>query len=128
MLRYAIVLIAFIAGAAAAWAAVSWLASRHRRRRASDQMLTIDVMVLVFALYITISFFLFFGAALEQGEDSSRSDSNPAVIIFLSIIAFVAYKFVAAAGFRFLRKARPPEPPRTLLLLRVFGWPGAVSG
>jgi hypothetical protein len=106
--------IAFVAGAVAAWAAVSWLASRHRRQRASDQMLTIDVMVLVFALYIIIWFFLFPG--------SSRSDTNSAVIILLSIIAFVAYKLVAAAGFRFVRRARPPEPPRTLLLLRVFGF------
>jgi hypothetical protein len=122
VLRYAIVLIAFVAGAAAAWAAVSWLASRHRRRRASDQMLTIDVMVLVFALFMIITQFLFFAAALEQGERSSRSNGNPAAIIFLSIIAFVAYKFVAAAGFRFVRKARSPEPPRTLLLLRVFGF------
>ena len=122
VLRYAIVLIAFIAGAAAAWAAVSWLASRHRRRRASDQMLTIDVMVLLFALYIIIFFLLSHGAALERGEGSRRFDNNWAVIIFLSIIAFVAYKLVAAAGLRFLRKARPPEPPRNLLLLRVFGF------
>jgi hypothetical protein len=120
MLMYATFAIAFVAGAVAAWAAVSWLASRHRRRRASDQMLNIDVMVLVFALYMII--FISLSLALERAEDSSRSDSNPAVIFFLSIIAFVAYKLVTAAGFGFLKKARPPEPPSTLLLLRVFGF------
>ena len=77
---------------------------------------------MLFALYIIIFFLLSHGAALERGEGSRRFDNNWAVIIFLSIIAFVAYKLVAAAGFRFLRKGRPPEPPRTLLLLRVFGF------
>ncbi len=110
-------LISFVAGAVAAWEAVTWLASRSRRRRASDQSLTIDVMVLVFSLYIFVLFFDFF--IVEHVEGASR---NWATITCLSITAFIAYKFAAAAGLRFLQKLRPLEPARTLLLLRVFGF------
>ena len=128
---FASVVIAFIAGALAAWACVSWLALRYRRRRASDQMLAIDVMVLIFPLAIIIMFLpsidlskvTFPFSFWEHGEDSSRSGSNAAAILTsMSIVAFVAYRLVAAAGFRYLRKARPPEPPRALLMLRVFGF------
>jgi hypothetical protein len=105
---------ALIVGAVAAWPGVSWLALRYRHRRTSDQMLAIDVMVLVFALYTIISFLLLF---LGEAESNAA-----AIMISLSIIAFAAYKLVTAAGFRYLKKARPPEPPRSLLLLRVFGF------
>jgi hypothetical protein len=37
-------------GALAAWAVVRWLANTYQRRRASDQMLTIDVMMLIFVV------------------------------------------------------------------------------
>ena len=119
-LAVATMLISFNVGGLAAWAAVSRLASRYRRRRASDQMLTIDVMVLVFALFV-ISIFLG-GAA---GGSASEGGSGPGIalaITLLSIMAYFAYKLIAVAGLRLLGKLQPSAPARTLLLLRVFGF------
>jgi hypothetical protein len=53
-----------------------------------------------------------------------RPDDATLIIISQDIMAFVAYELIAAAGFRYLRKVHPPEPPRTLLILRVFGFVG----
>ena len=108
----ATLLISCIAGAVAAWLCVSWLTSRYRRRRASDQMLAIDVMISLFALYSVFAFLYLFGEKRRVVGDAC----------VLSILAFIAYKFVAAWGLRRLRKSRSPVPPRTLLLLRVFGF------
>jgi hypothetical protein len=107
----AALLISSVAGAVAAWLSISWLTSRYRRRRASDQMLAIDVMILVFALYYVFKFINLYDE--EQFE---------VIICILSIISFVAYKLVAAWGLRRLRKGRPSVPPRSLLFLRVFGF------
>ena len=115
-------LISFIAGAVAAWDAVTWLASRSRRRRVSDQMLTIDVMVLVYAAYL---FMIYFGSGMQGTEPAvsgSSQDRSWIAITTLAVAAFIAYKLAATAGLRFLRRSRPSEPARTLLLLRVFGF------
>jgi hypothetical protein len=109
MLRFfAIWLAAAALGAGAAWALVRWLARRYRAQRASDQMLSIDILVLVFALPI---FFLFVGF-----------DPNRWPFAFGALAGFAAYKLVAGWGLRQRRRARPPPAPDTLLLLRVFGF------
>jgi hypothetical protein len=118
ILTDAMLFIALAGGALAAWAIVSWLGSRYRRRRASDQMQTIDVMVLVFSLYLfTVS--ASFSLGIERG---SSFDRHWAAAALLAVIAFIAYKLASAEGLRLLRKAGNREPPQTLLLLRVFGF------
>ena len=89
-------------------------------------MQTIDVMVLVFSLYlftVSASFSFTVSASFSVGIESGSSfDRHWGAAALLAVIAFIAYKLVSAEGLRFLRKAGTPEPPRTLLLLRVFGF------
>ncbi|MFO1129557.1 MAG: hypothetical protein U1E66_14120 [Rhodospirillales bacterium] len=116
LIGLATLLIASIAGAVVAWAAVSWLASRHRRG-ASDQMFAIDVMVLVFALYIVSVFFVFY---VGSGGNSAENGQGT-IVISISIIAFIAYKLAVIALLR-ISRSHPGGPARVLLLLRVFGF------
>jgi len=100
-----ILLGATAAGAVLAWAFLRWLASSYRERRASDQMLTVDVLMVVFTIYSVATM----ASVLEWG---------PAAVI----AAFFAYKITSGVCFRIRRRLQPNETPRTLLLLRVFGF------
>jgi hypothetical protein len=105
---FAIWLVTTAAGVAAAWAFVRWLAGRYRIRRASDQMLTIDVLVLIFAAPM---FLLYFSL-----------DWSDWPIAVCALAGFAGYKLVTGWGLRHRRRTAPPPAPRTLLLLRVFGF------
>jgi hypothetical protein len=92
-------------GVVAAWALVRWLARSYRARRASDQMLTIDVLMFIFAVpMILIS--LAGSSWLTAGG---------------VLAGLTGYKLVTRWGLRRVR-AMPPSAARTLLLLRVFGF------
>ena len=46
--HFAIVLVVMVVGCAAAWALVRWIAWSYRSQRASDQMLAVDVLMVIF--------------------------------------------------------------------------------
>lgn len=88
--------------AALGWPLLRWIGRRYERKAFSDQSITIDSMWLLFAIVQSIGFAF-------QG----------ALWILTGLVAFAAYKAVAAVGFRVLQHGRA-APPKTLLLLRVF--------
>jgi hypothetical protein len=100
-----ILLGATAAGVVLAWAFLRWLASSYRERRASDQMLTVDVLMVVFTIYTVATT----ASVLEWGPAAA-------------LAAFFAYKTTSGVCFRVSRRWQPHDTPRTLLLLRVFGF------
>ena len=101
---FAIWLAGTAVGVAAAWAFVRWLARSYRARRASDQMLAIDVLMLIFVLPILLL----------------HLDRSRWFIAAGALAALAGYRLLAGWGLHRRRQAAPPAP-RTLLLLRVFG-------
>jgi hypothetical protein len=99
-------LAAIVLGAIASFACVRWLAVHYRTRRASDQMLGVDVLMVIF----TLSSLLSLAAAFGWVAGAS------------AIPAFAAYSLGARYGLRRRQRLAPPVEPRTLLLLRVFGF------
>jgi hypothetical protein len=95
-----------VLGAVASFAFVRWLAVHYRTRRASDQMLSVDVLMVIF----TLSSVLTLGAAFGW------------MVGAWAIPAFAVYWLCAHYGLQRRRRSAPPGEPRTLLLLRVFGF------
>jgi hypothetical protein len=94
------------AGVAAAWAFVRWLARSYQARRASDQMLTLDVMMMIFTLptfLIFIFAFSWIGAAAVP-------------------VSFASYMVFSRWRLRHRECSAHLGTPRWLLLLRVFGF------
>ena len=95
-----------IFGFALAWLFVRWLAKSYVRRRASDQMLSIDVVMVIFVLLNFLLMAFLYG-----------------YIAGVCVLAsFPAYKLCSRWGLAWLRRSTPDASPRTLLLLRVFGF------
>lgn len=94
-----------LAGGVLAWAFVRWLAASYREQRASDQILTVDVLMMVFAIF-------------TSAVTADLLAWAPAAVL----AAFFAYKLTSSAWFRWRHRTRQKDPPRTLLLLRVFGF------
>lgn len=93
-------LLGFVLFAVGAWFALKWLGRSYAQKRMSDEMLTLDAMMLPFAIVQPM---------LLAFEHWSWYASG--------LGAFVVYKVVGAA----VRKRLPGAArPRTLLLLRVF--------
>jgi hypothetical protein len=90
---------------------VRWLADSYKRRRASDQMLTIDVMMLIFVIPMSVI-------------TTARAESqiHGWLLGAIGLASFAGYKFWARWRLRSLRRRKPPGAPRPLLLLRVFGF------
>ncbi len=93
-------LLGFLLFGIGAWTALKWLGRAYADRRLSDEMLTLDAMMLPFAV------------------------DQPVLLVFehwgwyvSGLAAFIVYRIVAAAMRRRLPVA---TRPRTLLLLRVF--------
>jgi hypothetical protein len=97
---------AVVTGAAASVLFVSGLARHYRTRRASDQMLSVDVLMGVFTLYSLVAMAAGFGWGVGA----------------YAIPAFGIYAVAARSGLRRLQRSAPSAPPRTLLFLRVFGF------
>jgi hypothetical protein len=97
-------LIIVVIGAVIGWAFVRWLAVRYQTRRASDQMLTIDVLMAIF----TASSVLFFLSAF-----------GPTAAV-CALVGFGGYKLLAHWLLRPRIGFTPPNGAFTLLLLRVF--------
>ena len=102
----AIALALSLVGVAAAWGFMRWLAARYRARRASDQMLTIDVLMLIFAIPMLLINLFPFDWIKVSG----------------TLAGLLGYKLVAGVGLRRRALAALSPAPHTLLLLRVFGF------
>jgi hypothetical protein len=82
------------------WGLVLWYGRRYRSRRASEQMLVLETIALVFTLAYALLW----------------SFNSPWGWTFVA--AFLGYRLALSVGLR--RAARPPATPAPLLLLRVF--------
>jgi hypothetical protein len=87
-------------------------------------MLTIDVVMVIFVL---VNFALF-GILVWGNEffgDASAgavSSGNRWMMLGVCVLAFPAYKLCSRWGLAWFRRSTPEAQPRTLLLLRVFGF------
>jgi hypothetical protein len=99
---FGIALVASVIGGAAAWAFVRWIARSYRSQRASDQMLAVDVLMVVFTLWAFLVLFAQIGWSAAW-----------------VLASFPGYKLVFAW---YSSRRRSALTPRTLLLLRVFGF------
>ena len=100
---FAIALTTTVLGALAAWAFLCWQARRYGARRASDQMLVADAVMVVFTLWL-------------------------AAVLSFSLVPFISLAALTGFGLYKLILRRLLHPPpatstaRTLLFLRVFGF------
>ena len=104
ILFYGVSLLTIVLGAAAGWAFIRWLAYRYRAGRASDQMLNIDVLMVIFTLSIFLIFLSSFGLTIAMG----------------ALAGFAGYKLFTHWQLQRRRGFKVPTAARTLLLLRVF--------
>jgi hypothetical protein len=104
LLLAGISLTTLVAGVALAWLFVRWLAVHYRTRRASDQMLTIDVLMAIFTF---IAFLLIYAAL-----------GLPAAVCTLA--GFGGYKLFTFWRFPSRSGIAPTPRALKLLLLRVF--------
>jgi hypothetical protein len=104
LLFASISLIIVVIGAAIGWAFLRWLALRYQTRRSSDQMLTVDVLMAIFAL----SGFSFSYSAFGLTAAAC------------ALAGFGGYKLLAHWLLRPRIGLTPPGSAPTLLLLRVF--------
>ena len=93
-------------GVAAAWAFVRWLARSYQAKRASDQMLTLDVMMVIFTLWTFLIFIFAFGWIGAAAVPAS----------------FAGYMVFSRWRLRHRECSAHLGTPRLLLLLRVFGF------
>jgi hypothetical protein len=99
---FGIMLVGLLVGGAAAWMFVRWIAWSYRSQRASDQMLAVDVLMVVFTSWAFLVLFAQFGWSAAW-----------------VLASFPGYKLVFAW---YSSRRRSALTPRTLLLLRVFGF------
>jgi hypothetical protein len=103
---FGIWLAATAVGVAAAWAFVRWLARSYQARRASDQMLTLDVMIVIFTLWTFLIFIFAFGWIGAAAVP----------------VSFAGYMVFSRWRLRHRECSAHLGTPRSLLLLRVFGF------
>jgi hypothetical protein len=101
-----ILLAAISFGAAAALALPRRIARSYQARRASDQMLNIDILMVIFTIAGFVTQLAAFGW----------------VVALAAPAGFAGYRLFVRWCLRSRRRSAPPAEPRTLLLLRVFGF------
>jgi hypothetical protein len=99
-----------LAGWIALFLSIAWwgfrrLVRHYQAKRYSDQMLLLDSLWLLVTLLETLD---------QMGSAGITS--------LWHLSTFAAYKTVSIMGLRHLRSINTTEPPRTLLMLRVFGF------
>ena len=87
------------------WLAVRWLAQKYRRKKFSEQMLTLSVVVFVLSAERIVS---------HLAAEASHWG-------WLYLASFVVFVAVTWFGLRPLQRAAAERPNPRLLLLRVFG-------
>jgi hypothetical protein len=103
---FGIWLAATAVGVAAAWAFVRWLARSYQTRRASDQMLTVDVMMVIFSLWTFVIFIFAFGWIVAAAVP----------------VSFAGYMVFSRWRLPLRESSAHLGTLRSLLLLRVFGF------
>jgi hypothetical protein len=103
---FGIWLAATAVGVAAALAFVRWIARSYQARRASDQMLTLDVMMVIFTLWTFLIFIFAFGWIAAAAV----------------LVSFAGYMIFSRWRLRHRACSAHLGTPRSLLLLRVFGF------
>ena len=98
-------------GPLAAWTAIRWLAGNYKRRRASDQLLAIDVMMLIFVVPLSVLL-----------TTVPESQVHGWLLGAIGLASFAAYKLWTRLRLRSWRRGKFPTKPRALVLLRVFGF------
>jgi hypothetical protein len=104
LLIAALSLITILIGAAFGWGFVRRLAAHYRDRRASDQMLSIDVLMSIFTITTSLILFFPFGVTAAM----------------CVVAGFFGYNLLAHLQLRIKIGDTPQERAFTLLLLRVF--------
>lgn len=104
LLLVSIPIITVLVGAAIGWLFIRWLAVHYRTRRASDQMLTIDVLMAIFTFIAFLFFYTAFGLMASV----------------CTLAGFGGYKLFTYWQFRPSTGIAPPGGALKLLLLRVF--------
>ncbi len=103
---FGILFVGVVLGAVFAGILLRSVALRYRARHASDQMLAIDILMLIFILLTSLLLFSAYGW-----------------IEMVAVLAvFAGYKGVLRWLIQRRENFMPPAIPRTLLLLRVFGF------
>jgi hypothetical protein len=93
-------------GAALSWAFVRWLARSYQARYSSDQMLTLDVLMLIYTIWMYVVLVAMYNWMAGV----------------CALAGFVAYKLVAKGYLRRSKRLVDSDGIHTLLLLRVFGY------
>lgn len=103
---FGIPLVTTALGAIASFAFVRWLAVHYQTRRASDQMLTVDALMTIFTLSSLLTLVAAFGWLAGA----------------CALATFTGYLLFAHYWLQRHQLFAPLAEPRTLLLLRVFGF------
>ena len=91
-----------LVGAMAAWQFMRWYGLSYRSRRASDQMLTTDVIIVLFTAPLVLAF-------IGMGAP---------VLALFAVGGFICYRILAHRGIRWWRGAAAQVESSALLLLR----------
>lgn len=101
---YGISLVAALLGVGGAWYLIRWLSYRYETRRASDMMIRVDVLMFIFTFLMSLAYTAVAGWYAAWG-----------------LTGFAAYWLLSRWCIRRQTDAVQPRP-RTLVLLRVFGF------
>ncbi len=93
-------------GAALSWVFVRWLARSYQARYSSDQMLTLDVLMLIYTLWMFLMLVLMYNW-IAGG---------------CALAGFIVYKLMSKGYLRRSGRRADADGIHTLLLLRVFGY------
>lgn len=109
LLYFGVFVVGSLVGVAVTWPLLRGVGYLHGKKVISDQLLTMDVVVLWFCAFF----------AMEAATEA------PAWVLS-ALVAFIAYKAVTLLGFGVLSLARKQQPHADLVLLRPF-WLGVRS-
>jgi hypothetical protein len=100
----AILLLGFIPLIVCGWLIIQWVGFRYKRKKISDQSITLDAIWLFYTIFVSVDF-------MSAGVSW----------VLAGPLAFIVYKIVVVAGFSlFGHKISVAKKSNALLLLRVF--------
>lgn len=106
LLQSGIGIAALILGVAAGTGLVSWFARRYKKRKSSDQMIAIDVLMVIFTIWLFLVFINLWDVSAGAWV----------------LGGFACYSLLTRWNFRWHLPFASRPVPSTLLFLRVFGF------